>query len=564
MLVEGADRINAPVAPRPVERWAEITASEDTMNDKHPSTVNPPAQSMAWESAGAADASDVLSRLQGYEATADAGGELSFDEAVSWAFKHGREYRFAEEDYLLACLRLVLELHQWTPQIADDIALQYTHEDSENDFLQSSTSLVNTLSATQQLPWGGEVTASYVATFAHEVYGAASGSSGDATTRVGQFFLGADIPLLRGGGMIAQEGIIQAERSLIYAARDFEEFRRGFWFKIVRSWLGLLVQRQQLDNALEAAELLDRLAERRRALYEAGRARLYDAAEAENRALQERSRVSGLWESYRLAVDRFKLLINWPIDDPVRIDTQTFAIDPPMTDLDGAVEIAMVQRLDLQNERDRLIDRQRGVRNALNGLLPDLNIGGQVRFGANDEYYYDVTLPSLEDMNAEATLTLGLPLDREAERIAVRQAQIALERDRREYRRQRDETAIEVRSAVRDIDANLFSLDIQKRNVDIARMNIESIDADPDTYTVLDQLSAIQSLQQAQNGRAQAFRSVQESILQYLLSTGQLRINSESGLEPLPGMVVSTTSSLSYNDAVMEDSSVPAIDAPVH
>ena len=103
-----------------------------------------------------------------------------------------------------------------------------------------------------------------------------------------------------------------------------------------------------------------------------------------------------------------------------------------------------------------------------------------------------------------------------------------------------------MRSAVRDIDANLFSLDIQRRNVEIARLNIESIDADPDTYTVLDQLSAIQSLQQAQNGRAQAFRRVQESILGYLLRTGQLRINDEAALDPIPGMVISTTSTLSY------------------
>ncbi len=564
MLLEGAEGINAPVPPRPVERWAEVTASEEAMNDKHPSTFNPPAESMEWESIASIEAQEVLARLRGYEVAADAGNELSFDEAVSWAFEHGREYRFAEEDYLLACLRLVLELHDWTPQIADEIALQYEHEDGDNDFLQSSKGLINTFSASQQLPWGGEVTASYVATFAHEVYGTAANQTGSSTTRVGQFFLGGHIPLLRGAGMIAQEGIIQAERELVYAARGFEEFRRSFWFRIVRSWLGLLVQRQQLDNALEAAALLDRLAERRRALYEAGRARLYDAAEAENRALQERSRVAGLWESYRLSVDRFKLLINWPVDDPVRIDTKTFAIDPPVTNLDTAVEVAMAQRLDLQSDRDRLVDRQRGVRNALNGLLPDLNLGGQVRFGSNDTYYYDAVLPSMEDMNAEASLTLGLPLDREAERIAVRQAQVVLERDRREYRKLKDEATLEVRSAVRDIDANLFSLDIQKRNVDIARMNIESINADPDSYTVLDQLSSIQSLQQAQNGRARAFQSVQESILQYLLATGQMRIDSDATLEPLPGMVISTTHSLSYNDPTSDSSSVQTNDTQVH
>ena len=346
--------------------------------------------------------------------------------------------------------------------------------------------------------------------------------------------------------MIAQEDLIQAERNLVYAARSFEEFRRDFWFRVVSNWLGLLVQRQQLDNAIEAATLLDRLAERRRALYEAGRARLYDAAEAENRALQEKSKVAGLWESYRLAIDRFKLLVNWPVNDPVRISPGTMAIKPPVTDLDNAVSLAIRQRLDLQTDRDQLVDLQRSLRNAFNGLLPDLNIGGSIRFGSNDTFYYDTVLPSLEDLDAEASIMLGLPLDREQERLAVRSAQIALERGRREYERQRDDLAIQVRASVRDIDANLFSLDIQRRNVEIARLNIESIDADPDSYTVLDQLSAIQSLQQAQNGRARAFRSVQESILQYLIRTGQLRIASNAEIDPIPGMVMLHTVSLSW------------------
>ncbi|MDP7029648.1 MAG: TolC family protein [Phycisphaerales bacterium] len=548
LLIDGTSSVNASAPPRPVDEWADINASESVMNEKHPSTVNPPVEVMEWATTTEVDATEVLDRLVSY--ASEGGPVLTLDEALKWAFENGREYRFAEEDYLLTCLSLVLELHLWTPQLADTVAMEYQHEDGDNDFLQSAQGVVNTFSASQRLPWGGELTASYVATFAREVYGAASGLSGSDTTRVGQFFVGGSLPLLRGAGMIAQEDLIQAERNLVYAARSFEQFRRDYWVRVVQGWFGLLVQRRQLDNAIESTTLLEKLAERQRALYDAGRARLYDAAEAENRALQERSRVAGLQESYRLAVDRFKLLINMPIENPIAIDQYTIAIDPPVVDLDQAVEVAMRQRLDLQTERNRLVDDQRGVRNALNGLLPDLDLAGEMRLGSNDTFYYDAVLPSVEDMDAEASLTLGLPLDRQAERIAVRQAQIALERGRRAFRRQRDEAAIQVRTSVRDIDANLFSLDIQRRNVDIARVNIESIDADPDSYTVLDQLSAIQSLQQAQNGHAQAFQSVQEAILKYLNTTGQMRISNDAALVPLPGMVIGSTSSLSYQQTV--------------
>jgi len=557
LLLEGTGDVQGEVSPRPIEDWADVDASETVMTTKRPSTFNPPAESLTWRSSRASETEEVLARLTALEKDKSDATVLTLDDALAWAFENGREYRYAEEEFVLACLRLVLELHLWTPQITDSIALQYEHADDDNDFLQSAQAVVNTLGATQRLPWGGEVTATYVATFAREVLGSTSDAGEVENTRIGQFTIGASIPLLRGAGMIAQEDLIQDERNLVYAARGFQEFRRDFWFRIVSNWLGLLVQRQQLDNAIESTKLLNQLAERRRALYEAGRARLYDAAEAENRALQERSRVAGLWESWRLAVDRFKLLINWPVSETVDISPEVFAIEPPITDLDGSVEIAMMQRLDLQTERDRLVDDQRGVHNALNGLLPDLDLAGDIRFGANDTYYYDTMLPSLEDLDAQASLTLSLPLDRESERIAVRTAQITLERARREYRKKRDETTIEVRASVRDIDANLFSLDIQRRNVDIARLNIESIDADPDTYTVLDQLSSIQSLQQALNGRAQAFRRVQESILQYLMSTGQLRIGQNAAMIPIPGMVITTTDSLSYPTPTSASASQP-------
>ena len=40
-----------------------------------------------------------------------------------------------------------------------------------------------------------------------------------------EIILEADIPLLRGAGNVAREDRIQAERDLIYAAREFERFR---------------------------------------------------------------------------------------------------------------------------------------------------------------------------------------------------------------------------------------------------------------------------------------------------------------------------------------------------
>ena len=540
LLAEGTADIGASTAPE-VTAWPGIDLETTSALDvQRPATTNPTASAMDFKAMVSTEADAVMARLNQGDITHQ-DDVLSLDESLDWAVAHSFEYTYAEEEYMLSCLNLLIERHLWSPQIANNVIGQYAHFASDLSTTSSSAAIINDLSVTQRLPWGGQVGASYLATFSRLVQDA--GTSEDS---VGQFTLSASIPFLRDAGSIAREDIIQAERNLIYAARTFEAFRRSFFLQIVSSYLGLQVQQQELDNALESVALLDKLAERQRALYEAGRARLYDAAEAENRALQQRSSVAGLQESFRLAVDRFKILINYPVELPTRIERASFAITPPDVAMDKAVQIALTHRLDLQTQRDRLVDSRRSVRNSLNQLLPDLNLSGEVRFGASDEYYADFILPTLEDMESEVSLTLGLPLDRTEERIAVRSAQISLERARRSYTQQRDEVAVSVRNAVRTIDSSLLSYDIQRRNVEIARVNIESIEADPDTYTVLDQLSAIQSLQQARNGRARAFRTVQQSILQYLLDTGQLRVTPSGSLDPLPGMAIEQTASLCF------------------
>jgi len=58
-----------------------------------------------------------------------------------------------------------------------------------------------------------------------------------------------------------------------------------------------------------------------------------------------------------------------------------------------------------------------------------------------------------------------------------------------------------------------------------------------------------ESFQRAQNGRTEAFQKVQGPILRYLVMTRQMRIGAEAKLKPIPGMVVGTTSTLSYQQA---------------
>jgi hypothetical protein len=75
-----------------------------------------------------------------------------------------------------------------------------------------------------------------------------------------------------------------------------------------------------------------------------------------------------------------------------------------------------------------------------------------------------------------------------------------------------------------------FTFELQERNVKIAQLGLDSINADPDRVSVLDQTRAISDLQSAQDARDSAKRDLELSILDYLLQAGRLRINNGGNL----------------------------------
>ena len=200
---------------------------------------------------------------------------------------------------------------------------------------------------------------------------------------------------------------------------------------------------------------------------------------------------------------------------------------PPTVNAEQSIADALLYRLDLQNERDQVEDVRRGVINTMDALLPNITLTASASMNSDTDRTAKF---GGEEIDYLAGLSVSLPLDREVERIAVRSQQIALERARRSYRESRDNVAVAVRSALRNIEVFQFSLDLQERNVKIAQVGLDSINADPDRVSVLDQTRAISDLQSAKDARDSAAKDLELSIVDYLLQAGQLRINVSGGL----------------------------------
>lgn len=495
----------------------------DSIENTNPQTVNPGANELEYIEAGDIDAAAIAKSLDNAESELAINSEtLPLDDALGWAYQHAKEFEFAEYDYLSTTLSLLGELHLWDPRFSNAITSNLD-ADSTNRHYETALDVTNDFNVTQRLHGGGSITASALSTFAQNLHDAST----TATTEGTVLGISIEIPLLSGSGAVARESLIQSKRDLVYAARTFERFRRSFYRSVVSDYLSLVVQKQSLSNAQMGVDSLRQLAERQSALYASGRTRLYDSVDAENQALAAVARLSRSWEVYRLAVDRFKIKIGWPVGSQIDVVPTSLHVVPPSVDVTTAVLLALEFRLDLQNEFNRLDDTKRAVANAKNSLLPDASFSVSATTDSENKKPAKFTG---EDIDYVASLDFSLPLDKDSERIEVRKQQIALEKAKRSYRETRDTVAVEVRSALRNIEVFQFTLDLQERNVEIAQLGLDSINADPDRVSVLDQTRAISDLQSAKDARDSAKRDLELSIIDYLLQAGQLRVAPEGTL----------------------------------
>ncbi|MEN9669323.1 MAG: hypothetical protein RLZZ386_1230, partial [Planctomycetota bacterium] len=452
--------------------------------------------------------------------------------SVQFAIKKSLEYRVAEETYLLLALDLLIQQHIWSPRIFNTVTPQFQGV-SLNGTQSTALQLVNDLNVSQKLPYGGQVSANILAQASNELSNAVQ--TGQASSL--DIALSLDIPLLRGAGLIAQEGLIQAKRNLVYGARAFEEFRRRFYVAIFSDFHELVVEQQVISNTRNQIKGLRSIVEREDALVSSGRQVAFQADLAKQRALFVIDRLASLEETYKLAVDRFKLRIGYQTDAPVVIDTEMLDLDPPIINNEQSIANAFEWRLDLQNTRDLVADARRQVDNARNLVLVGADIFATASLLKNPDFFNGI---QLDDSFGNYTIgiAIDLPLDRTIEEVNVRKAQVILEQNDRRYVYAKNTAAVEVRQAIRRIDRALYTLSLQDKNIDIARNRQGSIDAAPDRATPRDRTEAVDALNSAENEKARALREVQIAILEYLRQTGQLRVSDDGEIIAPDGMEV--------------------------
>ncbi len=533
--------IGSTLLDQGVARRTPDLVDSGNLDNEHPPTLNPPAEQLAYKPAPQSLTDDqIADRLGAYAEHAmgknpDPDGqppaapiEVDLSGVFRIAQDSGREFLSAQEDYILSAIRLLQERHLWGPRFFNTTSAQLSGQGSSGRF-EHATRIINTLRATHRLPYGGELEARWIVNATDQLRERATGGYVQSS----RLALDANIPLLRGAGMVAREDLIQAERDLIYQARTFERSRRQLLVSIAQDYFNLLEQASVIQNQIEQIKGLEHLHKSTAAKVKAGRLRPFQEDLASNQVLRAKAALAGQRERYILQLDRFKIRLGLDVETPLELKELELEIPMHAVSQADAAEAALRYRLDLQDRRDRIDDRRRAIRNARNALLPDLDIAGSVGVPTPPDDPTGGLGLDAGDLDYSLGVTLGLPLDREIERLALRRRMIELERAVRDYDEFRDGIIVEARSAVRSVDLARFQLRLAEKQVEINLNRLEdlSLRDDTDPQSVVD---AERELNDARNARDQAKTRLRTAVLNYLLSTGQLRVTPDGEFQPPP------------------------------
>lgn len=399
--------------------------------------------------------------------------------------------------------------------------------------------------------------------------------TGDRSTAWGSVAdLGVSIPLLRGAGsLVNRESLTQAERDLVYAVRDFEQYKRSFVVGIEGSYLSLVLAgrtRQNEDDNYRRVILSTR---RSRRMADASRMSKAEFDQSHQSELAARASWIGACQRYEAALEDFKIELGLPPDarieprdedlEELRRYAERLAapvrgagtdetgaesgaesgggseieLAPPESVDEGAmkeradraVAIAFERRPDVATARDRIEDAQRHLAIAEDALRAEVTIGGTARVGeaASSSMAREGRRHAdfeVRDATYGATIRVDLPLERTAEAVSYRNAVAAVEKAVREWQALEDGLKRTVRQDLRDLSLTEERLRIQFRAVELATRRVRNQDLllAAGRANMTDLLDAQAALVTAQNSLYAAITSFRADELRLQADLGVL------------------------------------------
>lgn len=384
------------------------------------------------------------------------------------------------------------------------------------------------------------------------------------------------IPLLRGSGKhIVTENLTQADRNVVYAFWDFEQFKKEFAVDAASKYFSVLQQLDAIKNSEADYHSRIESGKRSRWLADAGRIQEIEVDQAVQNELSARQRWIAATQSYKRQLDSFKTFLGLPPDAQIELDPnelikllartkQIINLDVNenqlITDLQTheanelvkvlepdyenagpyemeeltAVKLAFDNRLDLRTITGKVYDAQRAVVVAADALGAELTFLGSANYGSRRT----ITSANLQDAQIELNrgvssvlLTMDLPLDRTTESVNYRNSYINLEQAVRNVQTFEDTVKTNIRDALRNLLEARENMYIQAKAVSVAQKRVRSVNMflEAGRAQIRDLLEAQDALLAAQNSLTAAVVNYRTAELAIQRDAGVLEID-EQGL----------------------------------
>ena len=268
----------------------------------------------------------------------DPSPKLTFNNIVELAYLNSREYQAQKESLYLAALALTLERYDYMCKFSvagNGADVNYDHIHT-NGVTVDGLSVPSSLQAGRMVALGG----TFVTRFANTVVLTFNGPQGFAEDISSNLLFDFTQSVFQRD--ILLESLIQSERNVVYAARNFTRFRRRFFFDLVQIYYQdfLSAYRQIEINTQNYFALVRQLEqEEEEARWGVSAKPRIQIDQTEQGMLNGRRGVISTCNGLERSLDQLKLRLGLPTEMPINIDLRELETLTRRDEIEGAGEL---------------------------------------------------------------------------------------------------------------------------------------------------------------------------------------------------------------------------------
>jgi outer membrane protein TolC len=398
---------------------------------------------------------------------------VSLAEALEFAVHRNRSYLLQKETVYLAALNLTLIRQQYGPIMFGGGSSTQASTDAVtgiNNLVRTSTLTTTGNLGFSALTRTGALLATNLTTNFVRFF------TGGKDSGISQLGFSLTQPLLSGAGYLsASEVLTQSERNVLYAIRNFAQYRKSFAVDIAAQYYSVIQSRETARNAYLAFKAFDFVVARETAMQKenANSTKSSVFRLVQSRIVFERSWLNAI-RDYEQAIDDLKVNLGLPITERFVVDYKDKdalqIIECPGT-LEEAVSLAMTNRLDIWNLRDQVEDTSRKVLIAKQQTLPGVNALVNYNMLDNPDHNDLRLVPG--NKSRSMGLNADLNLNQKPERNLLRSSIVAEQQARRALDLFEENTRSDVRTGWRDLQLARKQYELAKLGMEISTQRLE-------------------------------------------------------------------------------------------